>query len=389
MVDRLTAEDVAAQVSRLYTELEAELARGVRARVLRGIDAPDWLQQKLQAAGEVRRWATRLVARAHGRALPSVLRAIEEAFRRGGAAAEAELRGFTPRPGARAAGLAVDVQAVRAALPAAGAINALAASLAGRLDSTGPQVVRAVVDTYREVVSAGAANTLGGALTRRQAAQQVFGRLLERGFDGFTDARGRRWSLAGYVDMATRTTVAQAAVQGQLDRQAELGLDLVIVSNAPQECPRCRPWEGKILTRDESGRGGASLQVEHATDDRTVTVRVAGSVSEATAAGLLHPNCRHSLSAYLPGITVAPTHTADPEGNDARVKLRALERQARTARLQGEGALTDDARAAAAARLRATQAAIRQHVKDTAHLGIKRKPERERLDLGHSRPAAA
>src|SRR5262249_50741468 len=156
-------------------------------------------------------------------------------------------------------------------------------------------------DAYRQTVTAGAAEVLGGANARRDSAQRVWSRLLDQGFSGFTDVRGRRWSLAGYVDMATRTTVAQAAVQGQLDPQAALGLDLVIVSNAPQECPRCRPWEGKILTRDARGEGGASLQVEHATDDRMITVRVAGSVAEAIRAGLLHPNCRHSLSAYLPG----------------------------------------------------------------------------------------
>src|SRR5690606_17214059 len=50
------------------------------------------------------------------------------------------------------------------------------------------------------------------------------------------------------------------------------------------------------------------IQMEHATrDGEMVTVDVAGTVDQAVAAGLLHPNCRHSLSAFLPGITTART----------------------------------------------------------------------------------
>lgn len=378
VVSRATAEGVGDELRRLFGALEQELAAGAARRLRAGIDRPDWAAKKLAAAGELRRWAEGLVKRTTGRGARDARAAVEDAFNRGGQAAERALAGRRFRRPRQLA-------AVREAFPGAGNINALASSLGGRLEATGPQVVRSVLDAYRQTVTAGAATVLGGATARRDAAQTVWNRLLDQGFTGFTDVKGRRWSLAGYVDMATRTTTAQAAVQGQLDRQADLGLDLVIVSNAPQECERCRPWEGKILTRDESGRGGRALEVEHAIDDRMITIHVAGSVAEAIAAGLLHPNCRHSLSAYLPGLTTAPTHTADPEGNAARTRLRALERQARAARLQQAGALDRAGQKAAAARLRATQAEIKQHVEATKDLGIKRKPERERLDLGNVR----
>jgi hypothetical protein len=378
VVSRATAEGVGDELRRLFGALEQELAAGAAKRLKAGIDRPDWAEKKLAAAGELRRWTEGLVKRTTGRGARDARAAVEDAFNRGGQAAERALAGRRFRRPRQLA-------AVRQAIPGADNINALAASLGGRLEATGPQVVRSVLDAYRQTVTAGAATILGGATARRDAAQSVWNKLLDQGFTGFTDARGRRWSLAGYVDMATRTTTAQAAVQGQLDRQAEQGLDLVIVSNAPQECERCRPWEGKVLTRDESGRGGRAIQAEHAIDDRMITVHVAGSVAEAIAAGLLHPNCRHSLSAYLPGLTTAPTHTADPLGNAARTRLRELERRARAARLQEAGALDPAGKKAAAARLRATQAEIKQHVEDTRHLGIKRKPERERLDLGNVR----
>jgi hypothetical protein len=186
------------------------------------------------------------------------------------------------------------------------------------------------------------------------------------------------------MEMAVRTTVAQAAVEGHLDRLATAGADLVIVSNHAQECARCRPWEGKILVR--AGAGGArTVQVLHATRDEHVTVPVAGSVDDAIRHGLLHPGCRHSINAFLPGATQVPTATADPEGDAARQRLRALERRARRAKLRKAGALTPAEARRAGARVRAAQVEIRKHVAATRHLGIRRKPEREAIDLGNIR----
>lgn len=374
MVGRLDVADLAEELSRLYGEVELQLAAGVAKRLAAGIDDPDWATRKLAAAGEVRRWVDGLAKRLANSANPRLRRAIRKAFERGGDAAQRELAGVSRRR--------TELSTVRTELPGAQNIDRLATALAGRVDAAGLQVARSAVDAYREVVTAASASVLGGVQARREAAQTAWNRALDQGLTAFTDRAGRRWTLAGYLEMATRTTTAQAAVAGQLDRAAQLGIDLVIVSNAPQECPRCRPWEGKILTRDERGRGGATLEVEHATDDRMIKVRVSGSVAEAVAAGLLHPNCRHSLSAYMPGITVAPTTTADPAGDKARQQLRALERRVRAERLKEAAALTPEAKRAAADKAKALQAQIRQHVKAN---DLTRRPDRERPDLGNKR----
>lgn len=372
-VDRLTAQVAGAELLRLYQALELELAHGVARRLAQGLDERDWESKKLAAAGELRTWAQRLVQRVTVNATGRVVSAVTRAFMAGGAALDKELARDAKRDA---------LAGVTKQLPNQRAIGVLARALAIRMDAAGLRVVRSTVDTYRQVISQTAATTLGGATTRRDAAQRAYSKLINEGLAGFVDTRGRRWSLSGYVDMATRTTVAQAAVQGQLDRQADLGLDLVIVSNAPQECERCRPWEGKILTRDDSGTGGRNVQAEHAIDDRMITVRVAGSVNEAIATGLLHPSCRHSLSAYLPGLTQVPTHTADPEGDAARQKLRALERATRDAKLRQAGALTPDAKKAAGARVRDLQDQIKTHV---AKHDLTRRTERERPHLGLDR----
>lgn len=383
VVSRVDVEGLGLELVRLYAELESSLAQGLARQITAGIARPSWQTERLAAAGEVRRWAEKLIRRATGGLGKRTRAAMQRGYETGGSAAARELAGVARRR--------TELGRVAREIPGAGNIDRLAAALAGRLDATQPRIVRSVLDAYRQTVTAGAASVLGGADTRREASARVWNRLLDHGLTGFTDARGRNWSLAGYVEMATRTTVAQAAVAGQLDRMAELGLNLVIVSDAPQECERCRPWEGKVLTRDSSGRGGTTITAENEAGEGTVRVRVAGSVDEAISAGLMHPNCRHSLGAYLPGLTKAPPagSTADHAGDKARQRLRELERRARAARLQAAGALTPEAKAKAEQRLKDTQALIRQHVAANKALGIKRRPDRERLELGNVRTPAA
>jgi hypothetical protein len=159
-----------------------------------------------------------------------------------------------------------------------------------------------------------------------------------------------------------------------MDRLGAAGLDLVIISDAPQECERCRPWEGKVLSRT-----GATVGATLATDvltGRPQRVHVAGSLATARAAGLWHPNCRHSASAYLPGVTSVPTHTADPQGDQDRQHLRYLERGVRAWKRRVAVTLDEQARRRADAKVRQWQAAIRAHVEATT---AKRQPARERI----------
>jgi predicted Ser/Thr protein kinase len=363
------SEGLAGELAELYRQLEQELARGIGQRLARGMDSDDWSHRRLAAVGEVRTWATALTRRVTSRLPLASQRAIRAAFARGSMAALEDLG----RP------------ARRGALPGQGAIDRLAGALVGRLDGTAVPIVRSAVDAYQRVAAQPVANILGGALTRREGAQRAWNHLLDQGFTGFTDTRGRRWSAAGYVEMATRTATAQAAVQGHLDRLESLGLDLVIVSNAPQECERCRPWEGKVLQR-AGARGRRSIEAESELTGEPVSVEIAGSVAEAIAAGLMHPNCRHTLGAYLPGLTRAPTNTEDPEGDAARQKLRYLEREQRRWKLREAGALDDRERAKAAAKVKGRQAEIREHMK--ANPTLTRRRDREQIDLSNRRTAA-
>lgn len=368
-VSRSLAEGLAEGTAAVYREAELLLIRRMARLLTTGDErAPDWAEQKLDAIRQLRSYAENILARLDGRMNSEVEQAIALAYQRGGDAALAELArlGGATAPGA--------LRPVQRALPGAPAVQRLMFSAVSTLRGTHLRILRWTLDTYRAAVGAAAPGVLLGTHTRLRAAQVAWEDLIARGVTGFTDRSGRNWELGSYVEMAMRSTTAQAATEAHLDRLADAGLDLVIVSDAPQECARCRPWEGAVLSR--SGSGERYVTVQHAAQDRPVTVHVAGSVSDAVRAGLMHPNCRHSLSAYMPGVTRAPTRTADPQGDKDRQRLRAMERKVREWKRREAAALTPEARAKARAKVRHWQTEIRAHVADT---GLHRQRHREQI----------
>lgn len=368
--DRTLAEDLIRALVDAYAQAERDVAEEVARRLRTGIDAPDWAAARLAGITDLHNAVQQILTRLGRDRTGLVQQAIVAAFARGGASALDELGRLghlTP----------AQLHAVRQALPGAEAVNRMAFTMASALRGTHLRILRWALDSYRSVIAAVIPQVLLGTATRLKAAQHAWDRLLEGGVTGFIDQRGRRWDLASYVEMATRTGVAQAAMQGHLDRLGDAGIDLVQVSNAPQECARCRPWEGKVLHRGAGTRG--LVAVPHATQDgHTVYLHVAGSVAEAIAAGLLHPNCRHSLSAFLPGVSQPIMNTADPEGDAARQRLRGLERRVRREKLKAATALDPAVATVHAARVRQLQAQIREHIA-TAPTTLFRHYERERV----------
>ncbi|MGI5196572.1 phage minor capsid protein [Streptomyces sp. CA-288835] len=360
------AEDLASNVSVLYEQVETVLIQRIRQAVAAGIDTPTWVDQKLASLGNLQAGVRSVVDALDRDASGAVHQAVADAYRRGQQAAVAEL-------GALPAGVA---QAVADDIPNAASIDRLASALVGDTRAAHLRILRGSMDAYRDVIARASAAPLAGAQTRRQAAQSALDEFANRGITGFTDTSGRSWNLASYIEMATRSTVGRAAIEAHTDRLGEAGIDLVIVSRAPEECPLCRPWEGKILDR-AGAPGSRTIEVEHATEDgRMVQVKVAGSLEEARAAGLLHPNCRHSVSAYLPGLTREPAPVPARGTYEQSQQQRYLERQVRKWKRRAEAAIDEPARKSANARVRAYQTKIRELVDES---GMPRKPHREQV----------
>ncbi len=327
------AEAAAEEIRRIYAEAERIVMEKVARRVARGIDEEGYYERKLAELQALRREVEAEIRRLQ-RAEREVERIVADAYEKGSQAAIVDLRKVA------------QADTLRTAFGAANqrAIQALAQTTIGNLRATHLRILRKAEDVYRQVIAETAApQVLTGALTRREAAQLALNRFADMGITGFVDRAGRTWTIESYAEMATRTAAGQAAIQGHIDRLIENDRDLVIVSDAPEECPLCAPWEGRVLS---------------------LTGRTPGypTVDQAMAAGLFHPNCRHTLGTYIPGLTEPMRRTRDAEGYQERVQQRYMERQIRKWKLRESVAITEEARREAREKVRAWQARIRQFV---------------------------
>lgn len=370
-LDAITRETVG-----LYRAAEQAVLEQVTRRLAAGLDAPDWAVRRLGALSTLRTSIEKILNVVQRAGAVAIRTALAAAYRAGSAAALFGIpRSLFPRdPDTFRA------PAVLGEVPRAAVLQNLAAALIEDIGERCQNVLRDVLDAYRQVIAQATAASVAGGITRREASQMAFARFVDRGLTSFADRRGRRWRLTSYVEMAVRTVTARAAVQGQTDRQQRIGLDLVLVSNVAQECERCRPYEGKILRIGPGPTG--DVTVPHQITGEPVQIEISAVLANAVRAGFQHPNCRHSLRAYLPGVTKQPEGpTADPEGDLARQRQRAIERNIRRWKEREQAALTPEAKAGAKARVRKWQKKMRDHL--AANPDLKRLAYREAIGGGN------
>ncbi|MFE1412433.1 phage minor capsid protein [Streptomyces sp. NPDC058746] len=367
-------EDLATGTRDLYAQAELRLIVVIARRLADGLEAPDWAERKLAAVQQLRRASQSVVDELGDSVSQEVRDAVARSYDEGHRAAVAELGALSDD--AR--------RLVDDAVPNARAVDRLVQETVGVVASTHRSILRAVEDTYRSVVAEVSATPLIGSGTRGQAAQDAMRRFADQGISGFTDKAGRRWRLDSYAEMAVRTAVGRAATEAHMRTLSEAGIELVVVSDAPRECPLCRRWEGRVLAL--SGPAGArTVEVEHAIEDgRMVSVEVAGTLDEARLAGFQHPNCRHSVSAYTPGVTRVQEPANDPDGYRAGQRRREIERNIRKHRRREAAAVTPEAKKAAAAKTRQWQGALREHLAARPEL----RRERGRAREGAPKPPA-
>ncbi|WP_328438276.1 phage minor capsid protein [Nocardia puris] len=352
-------------VAQIYADAEVQLLARVAAAIERGIDSPEWVTTQL---AEI----SRLSAESRGFLLqldPVVAQQIQDAL-----------------VGAHAAGVAgadEDIPGAPSTAPAPvisqEAVAALAAETTAAVLSTHTQILRSTVDGYREVVAEVSGRVVTGVATRREVTQQALDSFAARGITSFRDRAGRRWHMDTYAEMAVRTAALRALKAGHTDRLLQRGYDVVVISSHPRAAPQCRPFEGKLVSLTGRTPTGP-IQAESRTTGRTVSDTVVASMAEAETAGLHHPNCKHAHSLWVPGAPRPKVEPHDPQGYRDEQKLRRLERAVREAKRQQAAAITPEAKTKAGAKLRARQAAIRDHVAQT---GVPRRRHREQLRTGN------
>ena len=245
-------------------------------------------------------------------------------------------------------------------------------------------ILRDAIDQYQQVISGPAVHTLTGATSRREATKEAMRRFARRGIQGFTDKSGRAWRLDSYAEMAVRTGAMHAARYGYEQTLINAGEDLVTISSHGYTCSMCAKWEGKTLSLTGRTPTGTSMMEHALLDGVMVPVTVSGTVEQARAEGLFHPNCGHTAALYLPGVTRPSkpaerksTYDASQQQRAEEVHIRALKRQ-----LAGE---FDPAKQT---QIRREINQHRQNIRDLIekHPMLKRKRERERNLMGDPKP---
>lgn len=351
-------EHEARELRRLYADLEDELLALVAGRIATGIDTPRWAVEQLGAARSIQEAIRAHLDRMTTLGTERLGTLVQQAYLAGVSGAGYTVGGHRGRSPLVRANVTPTQTIIR--------------ETALKLQSTHLAIYRQTDDIYRQIVAEASRIAVAGGETRKQAAQRMLNRFADHGITGFVDRAGRNWSIDTYVDMAARTALSRAAVQGFIDTQLANGNDLVLVSDVPEECELCAPYEGRVLSIT-----GATSGIVKMGDGSTQ--RIAGTVAEATANGLFHPNCRHRLTTFLPGYTKPLHDTADPVGYEQRQEQRYIERNIRKWKRRETVALDPQAKAQAAAKRKQWQERARQFTEET---GRRRDYSREQVRTG-------
>lgn len=185
-------------------------------------------------------------------------------------------------------------------------------------------VLRKMDDVYRQTIFKTHMYLQNGAKTLNQAIDMATKDFLEKGINSIEYKNGARVNIASYAEMCLRTASHRATLLGEGKKRDEYGIHLVVVSAHANTCPKCEPWQGKIVIDDIFSHPSTEYIEKYKSKYKLL--------SEAIDKGLLHPNCRHALITYFEGITTLPVV---PDGKEAirtyeeEQKQRSLERQIR------------------------------------------------------------
>ena len=344
---------LADRMYKIYAEAEQKMMLKVKNRVERGITEPGWAERKLKETRAMTGELHKLVKDTERLASREVSDGIAKAFREGGNMALKDI-GI---PDTLLRDVKIPPKIQRLILESENMVN-----------RTSLIILRESQDVFRSIQAEMATQILTGVETRREVAQTMLNRMADKGITGFVDKAGRNWAMASYVEMATRTVANRASTMGHIDRQLENGRDLVITSSHGGACPICIIWENEVLSIS-----GTNPKYR--------------SFSEAESGGLFHPNCRHSITGYIEGLTKLHTLTQQDRERSAEMydysqRQRGNERQIRRWKNRELVAITPQDKMKAQNKIKEFQGVQRELLKDYEQkfgVTMRRKYDRESI----------
>lgn len=240
--------------------------------------------------------------------------------------------------------------------------------------------LRYMSDVYRKTILRTATAMNAGGMSLHKAVDEATEDFLAQGIRCIRYSNGRLVNIATYAEMALRTCNTRAMLMGEAKQRERMGIDTVLVSQYGACSDTCLPWQGRVYIDDVfqtyNGPRTGSFGINR--NGRQYML-----LSVAIKGGLFHPNCRHTITTWIEGVSTMPQPMDVKEierVNKLEKTQRALERKVRKAKRQAEGLTDPEAQKAAKAKVRETQAELRKFVKKNGDV-LRRDPWRERNDL--------
>jgi len=171
-------------------------------------------------------------------------------------------------------------------------MNTLIKSTTNDMKTAQRAMFRMTDDVYRKTIFDAQVYFNSGAGTLDKAIDMATKDFLNAGINCVEYSDGRRVNIATYSEMALRTANKRAMLESEGDKRREYGITTVKVSKYGACSDTCLPWQGRKYVDDVYSGG---------TKQEAVRLKLP-LLSKAVDSGLFHPNCRHSVSSYFPGL---------------------------------------------------------------------------------------
>ena len=243
--------------------------------------------------------------------------------------------------------------------------------------------LRYMSDVYRKTILRTATAMNAGGMSMHKAVDEATADFLAQGINCIRYSNGRLVNIASYAEMALRTCNTRAMLMGEAKQRERLGIDTVLVSQYGACSDTCLPWQGRVYIDEvfQTYNGPRTGSFGISRNGRQYML-----LSVAIKAGLFHPNCRHTITTWIEGVSTMPKAMDVKEIeriNKLEKTQRALERKVRKAKRQAEGLTDPEAQKAANTKVREAQTELREFVKKNGDV-LRRDPWRERNDLAKS-----
>ena len=183
------------------------------------------------------------------------------------------------------------------------------------------------------ILNSNTASVVSGAESRTKAVRTTIHEMAQKGIPAFVDKSGREWSPEAYVNMDIRATVKNTALEAQFSTMDSLGQDVFEVSSHPGSRPKCRPWQGKLISR--SGKTTEITDI----NGRKHKVIPLSQTSFGEPDGLFGINCGHRPRGVSDGLFRKSSVEYDEEDKELYNKVcrqRELERKVRKSKTEAD-----------------------------------------------------